>query len=113
MKENEMKKRLEATLEGILYFVSEDEQDSMLAIVKKYNDRLPDSKIKDKWESIIFNIKKDYYSKMEALIKDIIDSKYDTNNKKIISEMLDELQPGIEHGQKSFWNKLKDLFKWS
>lgn len=84
----------------------------MISTLKKYNDKIPNGKIKDKVQSFILNHKKDYYEKVDYLISDILNGKKDENRFSIISEMLNELQPILEQAERTFLDKLRDLFKW-
>lgn len=91
------KAKWEVTLKNILYYVDDaKEQDRMLDILKKYNDRLPDGKLKDGFQNLILKSKKDYYDKVDHLVDDILSGKLDNEKKKVLSEMLSELQPIVE-----------------
>lgn len=64
---------------------------------------------------MLLKFKKDYYDIVDFLIDDILSSKMTQENKKIIYEMLEQLQPTVEESQKksSFWENVRNLFKWS
>lgn len=116
MKKKE-KKIIEITLKGIIYFVtSETEQKKVLQILEECESKMNDSKLKDKIDSIRLKFKDDYYDKVDFFIEDILSSKMTEANKKTIYEMVDKLQPTIEEAQNkknSFWDNLRELFKWS
>lgn len=104
----------ELTLKNILYYIEDPaEQEKMLGILKKYNDLLPDEKIKEAIQNFILSKKKNYYDKVDYLIKDILNGKGDKDRKKILSQMLAEMKPVVEQAERTFWDKLTDLFKWS
>ncbi len=108
------KANLELTLKNILYCVEEqEEQEKMLGILEEYNNKLPDGKIKDWFQRLFLKAKKDYYSKVDFLVDDILSGKLDNEKKKIIYEMLEKLHPVVVQAERSFWDKLCDLFKWS
>ena len=109
------KAKWEVALKEILYFVEDPtEQDRMVEILKKYNDKLPDSKIKDAYQKLILNTKRDYYDKVNYLIDDILNgNKADNNINKVVTELLNEIKPIVEKAEKTFWDKLYDLFTWS
>lgn len=111
---NAEKASWELTLKNILYYIEDSaEQEKMLGILKKYNDLLPDEKIKEAIQNFILSKKKNYYDKVDYLIKDILNGKGDKDRKKILSQMLAELKPVVEQAERTFWDKLTDLFKWS
>lgn len=112
---NKEKANLELTLKNLLYCVDDaNEQNKMISILEEYNDKLPDGKVKDWLQKLFLKMtKKDYYSKVDYLVDDILSGKLDNEKKKIIYEMLNKLQPVVEKAEKSFWDKLCDLFKWS
>lgn len=113
MKEKD-KAHWEMTLKNILYFVDDvDDQKNMIDILIKYNDQLPDGKLKDKFQKLILNGKKSYFDKVDYLVSDILNGGDDCERKKILSELLDEIKPTVEKAERNFWDKLKDLFKWS
>ena len=111
---DKLKAQWEVTLKNILYYVEDStEQDKMLGILKKYNDQLPDGKLKDTWEKIILSTKKSYYDKVDYLISDILSGKLDNEKRRILSAMLNEIKPIVEHAERTFWDKLCALFRWS
>lgn len=110
---NKDKAKWEVTLKNILYFVNENDRENMLKILNKYNDQLPDGKFKDLIQKTILNTKKSYYEKVDFLIDDILKGGTDIERKKVLSQLLDEIKPTVEKAEKNFWDKLKDLFKWS
>lgn len=110
---NKDKANWELTLKNILYFVDEGEQENMLTILKKYNDQLPDGPIKDWFQKLKLNAKKTYYEKVDYLVEDILNGGNDIERKKLLSQLLDEIKPIIDKAERNFWDKLKDLFKWS
>ena len=108
------KKQLEVSIKNILYFVEgKNEQDKMIAILDKYNAKMPDPKIKDWFDKIIRKSKRDYYEIVDFLIKDIFDGNITNERRKLIIEMLSELHPIVETAQRTIWGKFIDLFKWS
>lgn len=113
MKEKE-KANWELTLKNILYFVEdESDREEMLCILEKYNERLPDGKIRDKFQKYILSKKKTYYEKVDYLVDDLLSGGKEQDRKKVLSDLLDEIKPAVEKAERSFWDKLKDLFKWS
>ena len=51
---NKQKAQWEVALKQILYFVEEpEEQNRMVEILKKYNDQLPDGKLRDGLQKLI------------------------------------------------------------
>ncbi len=111
---NTEKANWEVTLKNILYYIEDStEQDKMLGILIKYNNELPDGKVKDSIQNFILSKKKDYYDKVDYLIKDILNGKGDKKRNKVLSQMLAEMKPVVEQAERSFWDKLIDLFKWS
>ncbi len=110
------KASVEATLKNILYFVEDKkDQEQMIEILNKYNDKLPDGAFKDKIQNFLLKSKKDYYEKVDFLVNDILNGskKSDKDIKNIISEMLNEIKNTLEKAERTFWDKLCDLFKWS
>jgi len=111
------KKTIEIVLKGIIYFItSETEQKKILQILEESESKMNDNKLKDKIDSILFKFKDDYYDKVDLLISLDLSSKMTESNKKVIYEMVNRLQPTIEEAQKkksSFWDNLRELFKWS
>lgn len=111
---NKDKANWELTLKNILYYVDDSaEQDKMVGILNKYNEMLPDGKLKDAVQRFILSKKKSYYDKVDYLINDILNGKCDDERKKVLSQMLDEIKPIVEKAERTFWDKLRDLFKWS
>lgn len=105
--------QLKSKFGAILYFVEdESEQEKMISILKKYNEQLKDSKIKEIIDYIMIKKKKNYYDLVEYLIKDIFDGKMSDNKKKAIYSMLDEIQPIVEKAERSTWDKIRDYFNW-
>lgn len=110
------KANLEVTLKNILYYVEdEDDQKKMVEILKKYNEQLPDGRIKDKLQKFILETKKSYYDQVDYLVSDILDcsKKSDDEIKKVVSNMLNEIKGILEKAERTFWDRLCDLFKWS
>lgn len=108
------KANYELTLKNLLYFVTDEiEQNKMIAILNEYNDQLPDGRIRDLFQKLIYNTKKDYYAKVDYLVDDILGGKMDAEKKKVLSQLVEKLKPTVEHAERSFWDKLCDLFKWS
>lgn len=103
----------EMTLKNILYYVNESDQQSVLDILIKYEEKLPDSRIKDCIQKFILKSKKDYYSKVDYLVDDILDGKFDDNTRKILNQLILELKPKIEKAEKSFWERLVSIFQGS
>ena len=86
---NKEKANWELTLKNILYYIEDTkEQEKMIGILNKYNDMLPDGKIKDSIQKFFLNSKKSYYDKVDYLIDDILNGKNDDGRKKILSECL-------------------------
>ena len=111
---NKDKANWELTLKNILYYIDNPaDQDKMIEILNKYNDMLPDGKLKDTVQKFLLKGKKTYYEKVDFLIDDILNGKGDNERKKILSQMLEEMKPIVEQAERTFWNKLIDLFKWS
>ena len=111
---NKDKANWELTLKNILYYIENPaDQDKMIDILNKYNDMLPDGKLKDAVQKFLLKGKKTYYEKVDFLINDILNGKGDNERKKVLSQMLLEMQPIVEQAERTFWNKLMDLFKWS
>ncbi len=78
-----------------------------------FNDMLPDGKFKDAVQRFFLKGKKTYYEKVNYLIEDILTGKGDKERNKVLSQMLTEMQPVVEQAERTFWDKLIDLFKWS
>ena len=104
------KAQWEVTLKNILYYVDENEQDKVLEILKKYEEKIPDNRIKNFLQKKILNSKKDYYSKVDYLVDDILEGKLDDNTKKVLNELLNELQPPIKKAEENFWQRLLKIF---
>jgi len=112
--DRKQKKQLELTIKNILYFIEDtNEQKRMIAILQKYNDELPDSWIKDRFQKLILSTKSNYFEIIDFLINDIFDGKIDDEKKKKINLMLVELKPNMEKAEKNIWDKLVKLFNWS
>ena len=108
------KYQIEATLKNILYFIDDvKEQEKMLEILQNYNNSMPDGKLRDALQKGLLKAKKDYYSKVDFLVNDILDAKTFPKNREKISKLLQEIKPIVEKGEKSFWEKLVGLFSWS
>lgn len=111
---NAEKASWELTLKNILYYIEDPaEQEKMLGILNKYNDMLPDGKFKDAVQKFFLKGKKTYYEKVDYLIDDILSGKGDKDRNKILSKMLADMKPVVEQAERTFWDKLMDLFKWS
>ena len=85
----------------------------MVDILTKTCDQLPDGSFKDRFQKYVLSKKKSYYDKVDYLVKDILNSKWDENTKAIISRMIDEIQPVAEKAERTIWDKLRDFFSWS
>lgn len=103
----------EMTLKNILYYVDENDQQRVLDILVKYEKKITDSKLKDCFQKIIFHTKKDYYSKVDLLVHDILEGKLDDKTKNILNDLLLELKPDIEKAEKTFWERLISIFQGS
>lgn len=104
----------EITLKNILYYIEDEtEQQKVIDILIKYEKKIEDNKIKNCFQKVIYQSKKDYYSKVDFLIKDILDGKWDSNTKKILANMLLELKPNVEKAEKTFWDRLISIFRGS
>lgn len=104
----------EITLKNILYYIEdENEQQKVIDILIKYEKKIEDNRIKNSFQKIFYKSKKDYYSKVDFLIKDILDGKWDFNTKQILADMLLELKPNVEKAEKTFWDRLISIFKGS
>lgn len=110
------KANLELILKNILYYIEdEQEQAKMIAILERYNDELPDGKLKDKIQKTYCKVaKRSYYEKVDFLINDILNGKIDTKEVKAkVKAMINELKPSVEVAQKTWWEKLMGLGEWS
>ena len=113
MNERVEKKRLMITIKNILYFVEDKkERDRLLSILEKYNDMLPDSKFKDMIDKFRKKFTIDYYGMVDYFVDDILDGKMTEEKKKIITQMLNEIQPVVNSGSRSLLEKFFDLFSW-
>lgn len=108
------RKKVEVTLKNILYFIDdESEQNRVIEALKRCENKMNDSKIKNKIDKFLMMLKKDYYSIVDFLVDDILSGDINSSEKKAIYELIDELSPSIESGKKCFLEKLKNLFDWS
>lgn len=110
------KANLELILKNVLYYIEdEQEQAKMIAILERYNDELPDGKLKDKIQKTYCKVaKRSYYEKVDFLINDILNGKIDTKEVKAkVKAMINELKPSVEVAQKTWWEKLMGLGEWS
>ena len=108
------KYQIEATLKNILYFVDDaNEQNRMISILEKYNNEMPDGKFKDWLQKQLYKTKGDYYAKVDFLVDDLLSGKNVKNHKDKINQLIQELKPIVEKGEKSFWEKFCNLFNWS
>lgn len=108
------KANLEITLKNILYFIDDEkEQEKVIEILKKYEERFPDSRIKNFFQRHILNSKNDYYSKVDYLVKDILECKIDNNVRVILNEMINEIKPTVEKAEKTFWERLISIIRGS
>ena len=110
------KANIELILKNILYYVEDEhEQQKMIDILEKYNNMLPDGKYKDKVQTAYYKVaKKDYYEKVDFLVRDILNGKIDTEETMVtIRAMINELKPSVEIGQKTWWQKLCGLGNWT
>ena len=106
------KAKWEVTLKNILYYIEDEkEQQKVLEILSKYEKQLSDNKIKNFFQKLIFSTKTDYYSKVDYLVDDILDGKWDKETKKILNSMLSELKPTVEKAEKNFWERLLVIFQ--
>lgn len=103
----------EMTLKNILYYVDENDQQRVLDILVKYEEKIPDNKIKNFIQKIILKSKKDYHSKVDYLVDDILDGKFDNNTRKVLNQLILELKPDIEKAEKTFWERLISIFQGS
>lgn len=110
---NKDKANWEITLKNILYFVDESEQSKMIETLNKYNNQLPDGPVKDWLQKVKLDTRKTYYDKVDCLVHDILHGGNDIERKKVLLQLLEEIKPTVESAERNFWDKLKDLFKWS
>ena len=104
----------ELTLKNILYFIEDQkEQEKVINILIKYEQKIPDGKIKNYFQKLGLNSKKDYYSKIDYLVDDILEGKLDDETRKILNEMLNELKPTVEKAEKTFWERLISIIRGS
>jgi hypothetical protein len=47
------------------------------------------------------------------LIKDIFDGNLKEKERDVILELLDKINPIIENAERTFWDKVRNLIKWS
>lgn len=107
------KAQWEATLKNILYFVDDPtKQETLLEILNKYNDMLPDGKLRDRFQTYLLSKKKDYYDKVDFLISDILNGKSDNTRNRVLQNLLNEIKPIVEQAEKTFWDNLLGLFSW-
>lgn len=107
------KASLELTLKNILYYVPESKHTEIINILRKYEEKIPDSKLKNLIQKIVLKRHNDYYEQVDLLVKDILEGKLNKETKKVISDLVDALKPYVEEAERTFWDKLKDLFSWS
>lgn len=87
----------------------EGSQLKVIAILEETEEKLPDSKVKDRIQKMIRK-KKHYYDKADALIADILDKKLDANAKNIVVECIKSLREIIEGQQKNWWDQFVECF---
>ena len=109
------KANMDLVLKNILYYIEdEQEQARVIAILERYNDELPDGKVKDRIQKAYCKVaKRSYYEKVDFLINDILNGKDTKEVKTKVKEMINELKPSVEVAQKSWWEKLIGLGEWS
>jgi len=108
------KSRLKLRIMNMLYYLDDvKEQDKMISILVTYNSKFRDTKFKDLIDKIIMSTKKDYFEKVDYLLKDIFEDDFGASDKQIITNMLNEIKPIIEKAQRTLWDQFTDLFKWS
>lgn len=111
---NKEKAKWEVTLKNILYYIDDEkEQQKVLEILGRYEAKLLDNKLKNFFQKIIFSTKTDYYSKVDYLVDDILDGRWNVEIKKILNNMLAELKPAVEKAEKNFWERLVNIFQGS
>ena len=104
----------EITLKNILYYIEDEkEQQKVIEILTKYEEKIQDNRFKNCFQKLILNTKKDYYAKVDYLIADILEGKWEPNIKHILADMLLELKPDVEKAEKTFWDRLISIFKGS
>ena len=65
-------------------------------------------------EGDIISALKDYYDKVDYLIDDILHGgKSENDRNRIITDLLNEIKPTVEKAERTMWDKICDLFKWS
>ncbi|MCH3976050.1 MAG: hypothetical protein LKE36_00325 [Bacilli bacterium] len=99
-----------AKLLNLIAMIGDKEnQRHVIAILEKTEEKLPDSKVKDKIQKMIRK-NKSYYDKADALITDILDHKLDINQRNIVLECLASLRAIIEGQQKNWWDQFVEWF---
>ena len=97
-----------------MYFIEDQkEQEKVINILIKYEEKIPDGKIKNYFQRLVLNSKKDYYAKVDHLVDDILEGKLDNETRKILNEMLNELKPTVEKAEKTFWERLISIIRGS
>ena len=104
----------ELRVKNILYSIeNKKEQEQILEILHKYEEKIPDGKLKNLFQKMFLKRKKDYYSKVDYLIDDILEGNIDIATKKILAAMLIEIKKVVESNEKSFWDRLFSIFEGS
>ena len=112
--EKKEKKQIEVMLKHILYFIEDPkEQNRVIEILENCESKMGDSRFKNNFDKIIKKFKNNYFDLIDHLVSDILSSNIHNEEKKIIYEMLEDLKPTIEKGERTFLEKLRDLFTWS
>lgn len=86
-----------------------DNQSKVILLLEQTEEKLPDSKVKDKIQRM-FRKNKSYDDKADALITDILDKKLDANAKNIVLECIKSLREIIEGQQKNWWDQFVEWF---
>ena len=111
--EKKEKKHLKLTAKNILYYVEPEEQVRMVKVLEKYEEKIEHSRFKAFFNMILYSTKNDYFDKIDFLLDLIFDNAFESKDKQVIHDLLNDIQPVFEEAERNFWQKLNDLFSWS
>ncbi len=106
--------RLKLDFLNILFYIDDKEtQDEILKKLAACNENIPDNKVKNFVDKILLSTKKSYYDKVEFFLSDIFEKDFTENDRKVVSDLFDEIKPSFEEAKERLWQKIVNLFDWS
>lgn len=106
-----LKMKYKGKLYSLLCLVEdENKQKQVIDLLSRYEQKIPDSKIKDALQKMLRKNKK-YDSLCDSYVNDLLDNRLDANTRNILANLLEELRSIVENDSKNWWDTFIDWFK--